>query len=171
MSDNNSPVVTLDTSKGTIKIELNAEKAPKTVANFLQYVDDEHYDGTIFHRVIANFMVQGGGMLPSMSEKDTRGPIDNEANNGLTNDRGTVAMGRTDEPHSATAQFFINTTDSNSFLNHQSESPKGWGYCVFGKVIEGIEVIDEIRQVQTKRVGWHEDVPTEPILINTIRRA
>jgi peptidyl-prolyl cis-trans isomerase B (cyclophilin B) len=171
MPETKNPVVTLDTTKGAIKIELNAEKAPKTVANFLQYVDDEHYDGTLFHRVIANFMVQCGGMDSHMSEKATRGPVENEANNGLTNDRGTVAMARTSDPHSATAQFFINTTDSNGFLNHQSETAQGWGYCVFGKVIEGIEVIDAIRQVATKRLGWHEDVPSESILINSIRRA
>lgn len=166
-----NPIVTVDTSKGVIKIELDAAKAPETAANFLRYVDNEHYDGTIFHRVISNFMIQGGGMDSNMSEKATLGPIPNEADNGLANKRGTIAMARTQDPHSATAQFFINTADTNDFLNHRSKTPQGWGYCVFGAVIEGIEVVDAIRQAQTGRVGRHDDVPLEPITINSIRRA
>ncbi len=171
MPTSNRSVVSLDTSKGVIKIELNAEKAPQTVANFLQYVDSGHYDGTIFHRVISNFMVQGGGMNADMREKATRGPIPNEADNGLANDRGTIAMARTSDPHSATAQFFINAVATNGFLNHRSKTPQGWGYCVFGKVIEGLEVVDAIRQVRTGRMGRHDDVPVEPVTIDAIRRA
>ena len=171
MQASNGTIVALDTSKGVIKIELNAEKAPKTVANFLQYVDSGHYDGTIFHRVIANFMIQGGGLNADMSEKATRGPIVNEADNGLANDRGTIAMARTSDPHSATAQFFINAAAANGFLNHRSKTPQGWGYCVFGKVIEGLEVVDAIRQAPTGRTGRHDDVPVEPITIVSMRRA
>ncbi len=170
MPEINSPVVALDTSKGVIKVELNAEKAPKTVANFLQYVDSGHYDGTIFHRVIADFMIQGGGLNADMREKSTRGPILNEADNGLANDRGTIAMARTQAPHSATAQFFINAGATNGFLNHRSKTPQGWGYCVFGKVVEGMEVVDAIRRVRTGRAGMHDDVPLEPVTIASIRR-
>ena len=127
MSETNNPSVRMETSKGAMTIELDAEKAPKTVANFLAYVDDGFYDGTIFHRVISNFMIQGGGFEPSMSQKDTKDPIENEADNGLTNEKGTIAMARTGDPHSATAQFFINAADTNDFLNHTSKSPQGWG--------------------------------------------
>ncbi len=159
-----SPVVELHTSKGLIVVELNAEKAPKTTANFIKYVQKGFYDGTIFHRVIPNFMIQGGGMTPDMKEKATDKPIDNEADNGLPNDKYTIAMARTNDPHSASSQFFINSKD-NAFLNHKSKSPNGWGYCVFGKVIEGADVVDAIEKVKTGRSGWHDDVPTEPIII------
>ncbi len=160
-----NPVIVMETSKGTMKIELDAEKAPLSAENFVNYVKDGFYDGLIFHRVIPNFMVQGGGMNPDMSEKSNKTPIQNEANNGLKNDRGTIAMARTNDPHSATSQFFINLKD-NDFLNHTSESPAGWGYAVFGKVTEGIEVIDEIAKVKTGNHGHHGDVPLEPITIN-----
>ncbi len=171
MSEQSNPVVVFETSKGEIKLELNAEKAPKTVANFLEYVDEGHYNGTIFHRVIANFMIQGGGFDEGMREKDTRDPIENEADNGLQNEKGAVAMARTSDPHSATAQFFINTVDTNGFLDHTAKSGQGWGYCVFGKVVEGLDVVDQIRQVDTGRKGMHQDVPVEPVTINTARRA
>lgn len=170
MSDQSNTVV-LDTSEGAIKIELNAEKAPKTVANFLQYVDDGHYDGTVFHRVISNFMIQGGGFDQDMREKDTRDPVENEADNGLRNERGAIAMARTSEPHSATAQFFINTVETNNFLDHTRKSGQGWGYCVFGKVVEGMDVVDKIRQVDTGRRGMHQDVPLEPVVIQSAKRA
>lgn len=170
MQASNSAVVAVNTSKGIIRIELNAEKAPRTVANFLQYVDGKHYDGTIFHRVIADFMIQGGGMDAAMREKATRAPIPNEADNGLANDRGAIAMARTQDPHSASAQFFINTADTNGFLNHRAKTPQGWGYCVFGKVVEGMEVVDAIRRVRTGRKGMHDDVPVEPVTIDSIRR-
>ena len=159
-----NPKIKLETSKGTMVIELDAEKAPKSAANFVEYVKDGFYDGLIFHRVIPNFMVQGGGMNPDMSQKANKAPIQNEANNGLKNDRGTLAMARTNDPHSATSQFFINLKD-NDFLNHTSESPAGWGYAVFGKVTEGLETIDEIAKVQTDNVGGHGDVPTEAVTI------
>lgn len=165
-----NPRVLMETSKGSITIELNAAKAPKTVANFLSYVDDKHYDGTIFHRVISNFMIQGGGFEVGMAEKETRDPVENEADNGLSNDKGTVAMARTSDPHSASAQFFINAADTNDFLNHSSKTPRGWGYCVFGKVVDGLDVVDEIRQVATGRSGMHDDVPLEPIVIKSARR-
>jgi len=158
------PQVTLETSKGTIVLELYPEKAPKTVENFLAYVESGFFDGTIFHRVIPDFMVQGGGMTADMQKKDTNPPIQNEADNGLTNDRGTVAMARTGDPHSATAQFFINSKD-NTFLNHTGKDVKGWGYAVFGKVIEGMEVVDAISAVQTTNQGGMGDVPVEPITI------
>jgi cyclophilin family peptidyl-prolyl cis-trans isomerase len=158
------PQVTLETSKGTIVLELYPEKAPKTVENFLAYVESGFFDGTIFHRVIPDFMVQGGGMTADMHKKDTNPPIQNEADNGLTNDRGTVAMARTGDPHSATAQFFINSKD-NTFLNHTGKDVKGWGYAVFGKVIEGMEVVDAISAVQTTNQGGMGDVPVEPITI------
>jgi peptidyl-prolyl cis-trans isomerase B (cyclophilin B) len=154
--------VLLNTNQGDITIELFAEKAPLTVENFLTYVKDGHYDGTIFHRVINGFMIQGGGLEPGMKEKSNRGGIQNEADNGLTNDCYTLAMARTNEPHSASAQFFINVKD-NSFLNYVDEDH--WGYCVFGKVIAGTEVVDEIRKVRTATKGFHGDVPVEDVII------
>lgn len=161
-----NPQVLLHTNKGDITLELDAEKAPKTVENFLKYVDAGFYDGTIFHRVINNFMVQGGGFEVGMAQKDTNDPIENEANNGLKNDRYTVAMARTNDPHSATAQFFINIAD-NDFLNHTNPTPNGWGYAVFGKVVEGTEVVDAIKGVKTGNKGFHQDVPVEDVIIET----
>ena len=149
---------------GVITLELDAEKAPKCTANFLSYVNKGHYDGTIFHRVIPGFMVQGGGFEPGMTQKPTDAPIDNEANNGLKNNHYTIAMARTSDPHSATSQFFINVQD-NDFLNHTAPTPSGWGYAVFGKVIEGTEVVDAIAQVATGRRGFHDDVPKDDVLI------
>jgi cyclophilin family peptidyl-prolyl cis-trans isomerase len=163
------PKVTLDTSKGKIVLELYEDKAPQTVLNFLTYVDAGFYDGTIFHRVIPGFMIQGGGFTPEMQQKTTRPPIHNEADNGLQNERGSIAMARTAEPHSATAQFFINTVD-NDFLNHQGKSAQSWGYAVFGQVVEGIDVVDEISRVKTASRGMHGDVPTETIVIVSARR-
>ena len=157
--------VTLETSHGNITIELDAEKAPETVKNFLNYVNDGFYDGTIFHRVIPNFMVQGGGFMPGMVQKRPEDPIKNEADNGLANDRGTIAMARTNDPHSATAQFFINHND-NAFLNHTSPSGAGWGYCVFGKVTDGMDTVDAIAAVSTGTEDGHGDVPTETVTIN-----
>ncbi|MBT8516146.1 peptidyl-prolyl cis-trans isomerase [Polynucleobacter paneuropaeus] len=156
--------VLLKTNKGDITLSLDAVKAPKTVANFLQYVKAGHYDGTIFHRVINNFMIQGGGMGVGMKEKSTGAPVENEANNGLKNERGTVAMARTSDPHSATAQFFINVND-NDFLNHTAPSAQGWGYAVFGKVTDGLDVVDTIRKVKTGNAGFHQDVPAEDVII------
>ncbi len=156
--------VTLTTNHGNIVLELNAEKAPKTVENFLNYVREGHYDGTIFHRVISNFMIQGGGFLPDMEQKDTKAPIENEANNGLSNVNGSIAMARTMEPHSASCQFFINTKD-NDFLNFQNESMQGWGYCVFGQVVEGMDVVEAIKEVETGTLSVHQDVPVETVLI------
>jgi peptidyl-prolyl cis-trans isomerase B (cyclophilin B) len=156
--------VQLTTTAGPITIELNSEKAPKTVENFLAYVESGHYDGTIFHRVIKDFMIQGGGMDKDMSSKSTRASIQNEANNGLANEYGTVAMARTSDPHSASAQFFINTND-NAFLDFKSESQDGWGYCVFGKVVEGIEVVNSIEEKHTTTRNGHQDVPEETIEI------
>ena len=152
------------TNHGAFVVELNAEKAPKTVANFIDYVQSGFYDSTIFHRVISNFMVQGGGFEVGMSQKKTNATIENEANNGLKNDIYTIAMARTSDPHSATAQFFINATD-NDFLNFSSPTGSGWGYAVFRKVVEGTEVIDAIRQVKTGRSGGHSDVPVEDVII------
>jgi len=149
---------------GVITLELNQDKAPKSVANFLSYVNKGHYDRTIFHRVIGNFMIQGGGFEPGMSQKPCDAPIENEANNGLKNEIYTVAMARTNDPHSATAQFFINVTD-NGFLNHTAPSAQGWGYAVFGKVVKGTEVVDKIRKVATGRKGYHDDVPKEDVVI------
>lgn len=149
---------------GVITLELDAEKAPKTVANFLAYVNRGHYNHTIFHRVIPNFMIQGGGMEPGMQQKPTDAPIENEAHNGLKNARYTVAMARTNAPHSATAQFFINVAD-NDFLNHSSPTPQGWGYAVFGKVIAGTDVVDRIKAVPTGRKGFHDDVPKSDVVI------
>ena len=157
-------MIRMTTNKGVIDIELDIEKAPITTENFLAYVKDGFYDGTIFHRVIETFMVQGGGMEPGMKEKQTKDPIKNEADNGLKNDRGTLAMARTNDPHSATAQFFFNVTD-NGFLNHSSPSMDGWGYCVFAKVIKGMDVVDEIKGVATTTAGFHQDVPAEEIII------
>ena len=160
-----SPVVNMQTNFGTIVIELNAEKAPKTVENFLTYVKAGFFDGTIFHRVIENFMIQGGGYTTDYRKKETRSPIPNEANNGLKNLRGTIAMARTSDPHSATGQFFINVKD-NSFLNYRSSTWRGWGYAVFGKVIAGMDVIDKIRKTQTGRGGpFRSDVPQTPVII------
>jgi peptidyl-prolyl cis-trans isomerase B (cyclophilin B) len=159
-----SKFVEMTTSAGTLRIELDDAKAPATVANFLGYVNKGHYDGTIFHRVIKGFMIQGGGFEPGMKQKPTGAEIQNEANNGLKNNRYTLAMARTSAPHSATAQFFINGTD-NDFLNFRSESPQGWGYAVFGKVVAGTEVVDQIERVATGRKGGHDDVPTEDVVI------
>jgi peptidyl-prolyl cis-trans isomerase B (cyclophilin B) len=156
--------VLLSTSMGDITLELDAEKAPETVANFLEYVRSGFYANTIFHRVIKGFMIQGGGLEPGLKQKATRSPINNEAANGLSNDRYTVAMARTAEPHSATAQFFINVAD-NEFLNHTAPSGQGWGYCVFGRVIDGSEVVDSIVKVRTIKQGFHGDVPEEDIVI------
>ena len=160
------PVVELDTNMGAIVIELNEEKAPKTVENFLNYVKSGHYDGTIFHRIIDGFMIQGGGMDAEMNEKATNAPVENEADNGLKNDKGTIAMARTQDPHSATSQFFINVKD-NDFLNHSGKNMQGWGYTVFGKVTSGMDVIDKMRGEPTGRFGMHADVPNEPVVINS----
>ena len=157
-------MVRLETSMGEIVLELDEEKAPKTTANFLDYVNAGHYDGTIFHRVIDGFMIQGGGMTTEMQEKPTGKPIENEADNGLANDAYTVAMARTMDPHSATAQFFINVKN-NDFLNHTAQTPQGWGYAVFGKVTEGQGVVNNIKAVDTGRKGMHDDVPVEPVSI------
>ncbi len=157
-------MVRLHTSLGVITLELDADKAPKTVANFLAYVKAGHYDNTVFHRVINGFMVQGGGFEPGMRQKPTQAPIENEASNGLKNDRYTVAMARTSDPHSATAQFFINVAD-NAFLNHSAPTAQGWGYCVFGKVVEGHDVVDQIKGVATTRLGMHQDVPQQDVVI------
>jgi peptidyl-prolyl cis-trans isomerase B (cyclophilin B) len=155
-------MITLKTNMGDIVLELDHEKAPKTCENFEQYVRDGHYDGTIFHRVISNFMIQGGGFLPDMMQKATRDPIENEANNGLANTAGSIAMARTMAPHSATAQFFINVKD-NGFLDHPGQD--GWGYCVFGKVTSGMDVLEKIRTVETTNRAGHSDVPVEPVVI------
>lgn len=157
-------MVVFTTNFGEIKIELFSEEAPKTVENFLNYVKSGFYDGLIFHRVIPGFMIQGGGMLPGMEEKDGNAPIENEANNGLKNDRGTLAMARTMEPHSASSQFFINTVDNGS-LNFRSETPSGWGYAVFAKVVEGMDVVDAIAKVDTGSYGYHQDVPKDEVII------
>ena len=149
---------------GVITLELDADKAPKSVANFLAYVEKGHYDDTIFHRVISGFMVQGGGMSPGMKEKKVGTKLENEADNGLTNDHYTVAMARTSDPHSATSQFFINVKD-NDFLNHRDQSMQGWGYCVFGKVTEGQDVVDAIKGVRTGKKGFHSDVPLDDVVI------
>ena len=156
--------VLIKTNQGDITLTLDAAKAPKSVANFLQYVKSGHYDGTIFHRVINNFMIQGGGMTAGMKQKPTGAEIENEANNGLKNELGTVAMARTSDPHSATAQFFINVND-NEFLNHTAQNAQGWGYAVFGKVTEGMDVVDTIRKVKTGNTGFHQDVPAEDVVI------
>jgi len=162
------PVVVIDTSLGKIKVELYADKAPGTVKNFLSYVDDKFYDGTIFHRVIPSFMVQGGGFTPDLKEKKTKDPIKNESDNGVANERGTIAMARTSEPDSATSQFFINVRD-NAFLD-RAKSRDGVGYCVFGKVIEGMDVVDKIKDVETTSQGVFENVPKKEVVIKSIRR-
>ncbi len=156
--------VLLKTNQGDITLSLDSAKAPKSVANFLQYVKSGHYDGTIFHRVIDNFMIQGGGMTPGMKEKSAGKQIENEANNGLKNDLGTVAMARTSDPHSATAQFFINVND-NDFLNHTAPNAQGWGYAVFGKVTDGMDVVNAIRKVKTASSGFHQDVPSVDVVL------
>jgi len=165
-----NPVVVMKTSKGTMTIELYADKAPATVENFLGYVDENFYDGTIFHRVMPGFMIQGGGFTPDMKQKATHAPVRNEADNGLKNTRGTLAMARTSDVNSATAQFFINVVD-NAFLNHRGKTPEGYGYCVFGKVTDGMDVADAIVAVPTGTRGPHENVPTTPVVIETVRRA
>ena len=157
-------MIKLHTNHGVITLQLFEDKAPETVANFKEYVKAGHYDGTIFHRVIGNFMIQGGGFEPGMKQKATRAPIKNEANNGLSNKVGTVAMARTMEPHSASAQFFINVAD-NSFLNHSAPTVQGWGYAVFGEVVEGMDVVNKIKGVATTMKGGHQDVPVDDVII------
>jgi peptidyl-prolyl cis-trans isomerase B (cyclophilin B) len=166
-AENQAPTVEIKTNHGSIVIELDPKAAPKTVENFLSYVNDGAYDGTIFHRVIKDFMIQGGGFVPQMVQKKTKEPIDNEADNGLKNLRGTIAMARTMEPHSATSQFFINTVD-NSFLDHTAKNARGWGYCVFGKVVEGMDTIDDIAKVKTANKMGHQDVPVVPVVIEKV---
>ena len=163
MSEAN-PHVRLTTNKGVITLELNAEKAPKTVANFLSYVESGHYNGTIFHRVISNFMIQGGGFDEDFNQKPTQAPVENEADNGLSNVAGSVAMARTMDPHSASAQFFINVKD-NDFLNHTSKTPQGWGYAVFGQVVDGMDVVEAIKGVATGNKMGHQDVPKDNVVI------
>jgi peptidyl-prolyl cis-trans isomerase B (cyclophilin B) len=160
-------MILMKTSKGDIKIELNEEKAPKTVANFMKYVNSGHYSGTVFHRVIGNFMIQGGGFNEKMSQKNAPHTVENEADNGLPNDLGSIAMARTSDPHSGGAQFFINVKD-NGFLNHTAKTPQGWGYCVFGKVVDGMEVVEAIKAVPTGTSGMFQDVPKEPVIINEV---
>jgi len=157
-------MVVIKTNHGDITLELDAENAPASTANFLQYVRDGHYDNTLFHRVIPGFMIQGGGMEPGMKQKPTRAPVANEAGNGVKNREYTVAMARTSDPHSATAQFFINVAD-NDFLDYTSPSPNGWGYCVFGKVVGGKDVVDKIKNVPTATTGFHQNVPREDVVI------
>jgi peptidyl-prolyl cis-trans isomerase B (cyclophilin B) len=159
-------MIKLNTNFGVITIELDHEKAPKTAENFEQYVRDGFYDGTIFHRVINGFMIQGGGMTPGMNEKTTRASIENEADNGLSNERGSIAMARTMDPHSASAQFFINVSN-NTFLNHTAKSSDGWGYAVFGKVTEGMDVVDKIKETPTGSGGYHQDVPVEDVIVES----
>ena len=161
------PVVELDTNMGAIVIELNEEKAPKTVENFLNYVKSGHYDGTIFHRIIDGFMIQGGGMDAEMNEKATNAPVENEADNGLKNDKGTIAMARTQDPHSATSQFFINVKD-NDFLNHSGKNMQGWGYTVFGKVTKGMDVVNKIGKVKTSNQAYHQNIPVKAVVINKV---
>jgi peptidyl-prolyl cis-trans isomerase B (cyclophilin B) len=162
-------MVKLHTNHGVITLELDAEKAPQTVANFLAYVEAGHYNNTIFHRVIGNFMIQGGGFEPGMQQKDTQAPIKNEAGNGLSNTIGTIAMARTSDPHSASAQFFINVGD-NLFLDKE-QAQDGWGYCVFGRVTEGMDVVEKIKAVRTGRSGFHQDVPVEDVVIERAETA
>ncbi len=161
-----NPQVEMKTSLGTLTIELYADKAPKTVENFLQYARDGFFDGTVFHRVIPGFMIQGGGMSPELKEKPTRPPVQNEAKNGLKNETGTIAMARTSDPHSASAQFFINLKD-NAFLDYPGRD--GWGYAVFGKVVQGFDVVEKIARVPTGNSGFHQNVPTKPVLIEAAR--
>lgn len=169
MSESTSTVVVIETSMGAITAELLADSAPKTVENFLAYVDDEFFDGTIFHRVIPDFMIQGGGFTADMQQKSCKPPVDNEASCDVGNGRGTLAMARTNDPHSATAQFFINHKD-NDFLNHTDDSAQGFGYCVFGKVTDGLDVVDAMAKVATATQGPHGDVPVEAIAIVSVRR-
>lgn len=164
-----NPVVVMETSHGAVEMEIFEDKAPISAANFLKYVDSKFYDGLIFHRVIPSFMIQGGGMNPKMEEKKTNPPIKNEANNKISNDVGTVAMARTSDPHSATSQFFINVAN-NSSLNHTSETPSGWGYAVFGKVVKGMDVVNRIKAVRTGSMAGHQDVPMDTVLIKSIKR-
>ncbi len=164
-----NPRVVMKTSMGEVTIELFSDRAPLTVQNFLKYVDEGFYNGTIFHRVIGNFMIQGGGIMPGMAPKATRLPVRNEAANRVPNLRGTLAMARTMDPHSATAQFFINVVD-NHFLNYRDESTQGYGYCVFGRVVKGMEVVDKIRAVKTTSVGPYNDVPVKDVVIISIKR-
>jgi peptidyl-prolyl cis-trans isomerase B (cyclophilin B) len=160
-------MITLHTNFGDIVIELDFEKAPKTAANFKQYAEEGFYDGTIFHRVIDSFMIQGGGMTEDMKQKETRAAIENEADNGLKNEVGTLAMARTSDPHSATGQFFINVKD-NGFLNHSAKNSSGWGYCVFGKVTDGMDVVNKIKAVKTGSQGHHQDVPKDAVIIQNV---
>lgn len=160
-------MIILNTTFGAITLELNSEKAPKTVENFIAYAKDGFYDGTIFHRVIDNFMIQGGGFEVGMGQKPTGEAIENEANNGLKNDNGTIAMARTMDPHSATAQFFINIKD-NDFLNHTAPNAQGWGYAVFGKVVDGMDVVEKIKAVATGSAGGHQDVPLDDVVIESV---
>lgn len=160
-------MITLHTNHGDIVVELDFDRAPQTAANFLQYARDGFYDGTIFHRVINGFMIQGGGMNAEMQQQPTREPIENEADNGLANEPGTLAMARTSDPHSATAQFFINVAD-NKFLNHTGKNPQGWGYAVFGRVVEGMDVVNAIKEVRTGSHGAHQDVPAETVMIESV---
>jgi peptidyl-prolyl cis-trans isomerase B (cyclophilin B) len=160
-------IVTLNTNYGPISLTMLSDKAPATVENFLSYAREGFYDNTIFHRVIDGFMIQGGGMEPGMRQKETRAPIQNEANNGVANNKGTVAMARTNDPHSATCQFFINVADNN-FLNFRSESMDGWGYCVFAEVSSGMDVVEKIRKVDTGNSGMHQDVPLEEVVIQSV---
>jgi len=169
-AETTAPRIQMDTSLGTIVLQLDSKAAPQTVRNFVNYVEKGFFDGTIFHRVIKGFMIQGGGFTTDMQKKRTQEPIPNEAFNGLKNKRGTIAMARTMDPHSATSQFFINTVD-NTFLNHKSKTPQGWGYCVFGKVVEGMEVIDKIEAAPTGFKAGHKNVPVSPITINRAIKA
>ena len=162
-----SPRMKITTSLGVIMLELDAEKAPDTTKNFQRYAAEGHYNGTVFHRVIRGFMIQGGGFEPGLNQKPTGSPIENEADNGLRNDTGTIAMARTSDPHSATAQFFINTAD-NEFLNHKSKDARGWGYAVFGRVVDGMDVVRKIESVATRTMGAHGDVPVEDVVIEKI---
>ena len=160
-------MITLHTNYGAIDIELDFERAPATAANFLQYCREGFYAGTVFHRVIDGFMIQGGGMDAEMRQKETRAPIENEADNGLKNDIGTLAMARTNDPHSASSQFFINVAD-NDFLNHTGKNPRGWGYAVFGRVVDGIDVVERIKAVPTGNSGFHQNVPVSPVEIEKV---
>ncbi len=162
-------MVIIHTTLGDIKVELNSEKAPVTVFNFLKYVDSGFYNGTIFHRVIDGFMIQGGGFTRDMEQKPTRAPIQNEAHNGMKNERGTIALARTQQIHSATSQFFINVVD-NDFLNYSAPTPQGYGYCVFGRVVEGMDVVDRIKTVPTRNMGPFQNVPVEPVEITSVER-
>jgi peptidyl-prolyl cis-trans isomerase B (cyclophilin B) len=160
-------MITLHTNFGDIELELDFDKAPKTAANFKQYAEEGFFNGTLFHRVIAGFMIQGGGFDEDMQQKETRAPIENEADNGLKNEKGTIAMARTNDPHSASSQFFINLSN-NDFLNHSGKSSQGWGYCVFGKVTKGMDTVEKIAKVDTTAHGFHRDVPAEPVIIERV---